>query len=644
MPECGAHIALALATALSWFGLGSLLLAPLPTTGDRALDALNRFGAGAVAFSLATFAVGWLGVLHALVYLPLLAATGVAGAVALRRLLVYAARPNVTTWPRWELAAGVLIALYAVFGAIVTCAPISSADALYYHAALPEHFERIHGIEEVPWSWGSYQPFSVQMLVLDGFLLWDSVQGAFAPLLLGLGAAAAVFHTAYRFGGRSLALLAAALFLAQPFALWLVTSTFVEPGAALTVMLAVANLARYASEPRPASLALAGAFTGATAGTKYVAAAAAAVIAVAALVVLRHRLDARVAIAFALPAVAVALPWYAKNALLVGDPVYPFIAGWTNDEARRAARQTLETFGYGRSALDLVLLPIRLLADAEPFNRAEYISPLFMLFAPVALLVSRARELSALILGGTAVYVVFWFVGVQDSRYLFLAMGPLALVAAVGIVGLAGRGRTGAIVVRTVVAGAFAAGVAVSAVYASRFVPVALGLQSDDEFLTANVSYHEATLWLNDRLPRDARVVLDHVFVLHVDRPAIAWTSDALPTSAGPGETRRFFRRERLTHALVFASSTAKQRQLKYVGATLVTRLTVHAVTSRALSRVVPAEPMEVYRVADRFTRRTTPSAQAAGVNVRTSSRDRAPARARSPGSSASSRSARVSA
>lgn len=65
MLECAAHVALAGLTALSWLGAGSLVLAPLRSSGDRALDALNRIGAGALAFALATFAAGWLGLLYA---------------------------------------------------------------------------------------------------------------------------------------------------------------------------------------------------------------------------------------------------------------------------------------------------------------------------------------------------------------------------------------------------------------------------------------------------------------------------------------------------------------------------------------------------------------------------------------------------
>ncbi|MGH3131484.1 MAG: hypothetical protein ACRDNX_11750, partial [Gaiellaceae bacterium] len=68
MPECGAHVALAGVTALAWLGLGSLALAPLGSSGDRLLDALNRFGAGALGFALLTLGAGWLGLLHTALY------------------------------------------------------------------------------------------------------------------------------------------------------------------------------------------------------------------------------------------------------------------------------------------------------------------------------------------------------------------------------------------------------------------------------------------------------------------------------------------------------------------------------------------------------------------------------------------------
>lgn len=595
MLDCLAHVALAALTAASWVGAGALVLSPLPRSGDAALDLLNRFGAGAIVFTLLTFAAGWLGLLYDAAYLPALIVAAAYGGLELSRAARAARRPRPRSWPRWQAALLALIAGYAVVALLVTCAPISSADALFYHAALPEQFAREHRLEEVPWAWGSYQPFAVQMLVLDGFLLWDSTQGAFAPLLLLFGASAVVFVATARLRGRGVGLLATAIFAAQPFALWLGTSTFVEPGGALMAALAVANLLRVGAVPRVEPLLLAGAFTGGAAATKYVGAIAAAVLGATALVALRRRLRPRHLGAFVLAAAFVALPWYVKNAIVVGDPVYPYLRGWSNEEARLEAEATFGSFGYGRSPIDLALLPFRLLGAAEPFNRAEYISPLFLLFAPLALLSRGVRPLARTLLAGCGLFVVLWFFTVQDSRYLLFVLPVLAPLAAVGIVELLSGGRVGRIVAVGGAISAFLVGGVVSAAYASQFAAFVAGVESEDEFLRENVSYHDGTEWLNEHLPPASKVLLGHVMLLHLDREGLVWTADALPASAGPEQTRAFFRRNGITHAAVLGSG--EPRQLRWVGGRRIARVPVRPVTSRTRSSFGPPDVLTVYEV-----------------------------------------------
>jgi hypothetical protein len=590
-------VALAAATVLAWLGAGAAVLAPLGSTGDRAFDALNRLGAGAVAFSLLTFGVGWLGLLRRAGYMPLFVLAAAGGLVFLARSIPGARLPRFRTWPAWQLALAALIAVYVVADVLVTCAPISSADALYYHATIPELFAREGRIEEVPWMWQSYQPFTVELLVLDGFLLWDSVQGAFAPLLLGLGGGATVFVAAHRLAGRQIALLATALYLCQPFALWLFTSTFVEPAAAFTVALAVANLVRYVRGAGTEALVLAGLFTGATAGMKYIAAGAAAVLALGVLLVLWRRLSLRLVAAFGIPALAVALPWYVKNAILKADPGYPILFGWDNKEERAAAWETFNNFGHGHSPLDLFLLLGRLLGDAESFNRAEYITPLLILFAPVALLDPRARRGAGIALACVVAYLLVWFSSVQDARYLLPAMPVLAVLATFGLVAMSRQGRLGRTLAIVGSAAAFAVGGAVSVVYASRFIPYLVGAQSEDTFLRENVSYHDSVEWLNANLPPGSHVVVDHAFLLHIDADALTWTADALTSTAGPAETREFVRRYGVTHAIIFATNTVRKRQLSYVGARRIARLVARPISSRARHEVGAPQRMEVYEI-----------------------------------------------
>jgi len=93
----------------------------------------------------------------------------------------------------------------------------------------------------------------------------------------------------------------------------------------------------------------------------------------------------------------------------------------------------------------------------------------------------------------------------QDSRYLLFAMSVLAVAAALGITGLAVRGRFAKLVAVTVTVCALAAGAGASAVYASQFVSVVTGRQSEDSFLREVVSYHESVAWMRFRAARARR-------------------------------------------------------------------------------------------------------------------------------------------
>ena len=587
--ECAAHVAVAGATALAWLGVGSLALAPLGRSGDRALDGLNRLGAGAVALALLTWTLGWLGLLYAELFVPVLAVGAVFGCLELRSLRPFRLPRG---WAGWQLALLGLIGLYVAIDLVVTCAPISSADALLHHVAAPELFEQRHRVVETPWSWNSYQPYTVEMLVLDGFLVWDGVQGAFAPLLLLFAGTAATALGAARLAGRTVGLLAATIVLCQPFTTWVGTSTFVEPGLVLVVALALWNLVQFARTGWVPALVLTGVFAGAAAGMKYQGVAAALLIACG-LVLVRDRLTVRRVALAAVPALAIALPWYVKNAILTGNPVYPLFFGGVNEEADRLARESFEGYGHGTSLLDLVLLPFRLLADAEAFDRGEFASPLPLLFAPLALLASRGRRVAAVALALCAAYGLAWFVGSQHARFLLPLLPPLAVLAAVGMVELARAGRLGRLATIAVTTGALAAGLGITLAYAGQFVSVVTGRESEQQFLLDNTSYYAATAWVNDHLPPDARVAVDHVFVYPFEPDAIVWSSDVLESTAGADEMRSFVRRLGITHAVVFEGN--RRTQLEAVGARVIARIEARPVVSRTLSELGPPEPMLVY-------------------------------------------------
>ena len=231
-----------------------------------------------------------------------------------------------------------------------------------------------------------------------------------------------------------------------------------------------------------------------------------------------------------------ALPWYVKNAVQTGNPVYPLLFGAVNDDATRDVEAVLDGYGHGRSASDALLLPVRLLGDADAFDRGDLVSPLLWLFAPLALGLRQLRRVVVPVWLGIAAYLAAWFVGSQQARFLVPLMPVLALLAALAIVAVARAGRLGRLLTVTVVTGALVAGLGISTLYASRFVAVSAGFESQGEFLSRKAPYHDATAWVNRNLPRDARVLTDIRGSLYLERPSTLLVWDAV----GAGRERRF--------------------------------------------------------------------------------------------------------
>jgi hypothetical protein len=590
------HAALAFLTALSWLGLGAVVLAPFPSTGDRLLDVANRVGAGAIGFALLTMASGWLGLLDRTAYRVVFVATVVTGVVAAVNSL-QAPLPRRPRLAIWELALVVLLALYVLLGVIAVSAPVTSPDALLYHASDPALFVEAGRVFEIPWNSSSYEPFTVEMLVVDGALLWDVVQGAFAPFLLALLTLAVVIAGTARLAGRQAALIAGAVFFAQPFILWESTSVFVEPALAATIALASWNAVRFVQSSSIVALALAGVFAGAGAGAKYLGLIAACALAVGLLVACGRRLEGRHVLAFSLPAVLVAAPWYIKNAILTGNPFYPHLFGGLNAAAEAELERSMQSFGNGQGVLDLLLMPARFLTDGDSYDGGEWISPLFVAFAPLIALAPASRRYAVPACAAIAVFVLAWFLTTQQARFLLPVMPVAAVLAALGLLALVGRGAVGRAVAVGATTAALGVGLAASLLYTSQFVPVVAGTERKRDFLAHKVSLYNGVEWLNRHLDARDRVAVDFWSLLYLRMPYTTFGTmgDLLPRDAGRADTRAFVQQYDITYMAFLAGDAKRTRQARSIGARLVASVPVRSVRSRTRGDLGPRRLLAVY-------------------------------------------------
>ena len=233
---------------------------------------------------------------------------------------------------------------------------------------------------------------------------------------------------------------------------------------------------------------------------------------------------------FSLIALIVAVPWYARNAIMMGNPFYPFVFGGQYWDAFRDEWYAASGTGIGWDPVQIMLLPLNVILGHRDANFFDgRIGPLFLLLAPFAwwILLSRGRQDSerglALQAIGlfSALSFAAWALGVINSgalwqaRLLLPALIPFAIPNALGWDALKDfdTSRFRISFFSNVV---FAVVIALTIFDNAAFVlqrnplAVALGAQTREGYIARVNPSYAALTQIMDELPEDAR--LYHLF------------------------------------------------------------------------------------------------------------------------------------
>lgn len=414
-------------------------------------------GLGLAAFSLLTLGLGFLGLLYRWLFWVLLVAGGLLLWREFRdlgRALQKARFPR----PRgaWQLLLSLFIAATLFLALITALLPPTSWDSLVYHLVGPDRYLAAHRLTYEFDNYYLFFPSFVEMLFTAAMALKDDIVPQlihFGYLLLTLGALGAF---AARHWERRSGLLAIALFLSIHTAVQIATWSYVDLAltfysfAALYALLNWLPRAKSTDPSQPEIqsptlgwLVLAGLFGGAALSIKYTGVLPLAVLGTVLLwSTFRGRLPARrflwSGLVIAGLASVVAAPWYLKNAIIAGNPLYPLV--WGGREWNEIDTRWLLAIGQEMSLLDLLLIPWTLTVVGTQGTAAydATYSPLFLALLPLLFIVPRrARGLGELLLAAAIGYVL-WLLNsaaaygrfVLQGRFLLPIFAPLSLVCA----------------------------------------------------------------------------------------------------------------------------------------------------------------------------------------------------------------------
>ncbi|OGR88311.1 MAG: hypothetical protein A3A86_02155 [Elusimicrobia bacterium RIFCSPLOWO2_01_FULL_60_11] len=407
--------------------------------------------------------------------------------------------------------------LLLVFNSFI---PDQFYDVLVYHLALPNAYLVEGKIVPVLYNAHSGLPETAEMLYTLGMGL---VPGDGLPLLFQLGFALLILLTLVRLDTAA-GKLAGILWITAPLVIENVRFCKHEILFSLWALLSFAVLWRARDKMSVKDAVLSGVFIGLACGTKYTGIVFAALFSIVLLSFSRSILHF---LLFGLAAFAVFSPWMVKNYLFFHNPLYPFfqqVFGWINMTPLNWEVFQAEQSQYGAGGwrvFDLAKTFWKITRHGHEFPSMNFIGPVWLLFLPWALWKGLSARFSRVLLSIVLAVIAFSATQTTLARYFILPILPFFALA----------------IARSIPEGSklkflLAAGLAVNLVgwlpllERLSYCRAALwGIPREKRILLYNRGYLESAEFVNELLPRDARILFmgetrSHLFQRRVVAPS----------------------------------------------------------------------------------------------------------------------------
>jgi len=439
-------LALAACTMLAMGAAGMPLVSGLVRNArTRTMRFAAGFAASYLVLTTLVLLAGLAGALNRALYLMLAMITVLAAAYSIRFLSGRERTdetgsepkgPKTSRQNRYALALVLLGCAFLLRCLGSTLMPETGPDALSYHLALPRWFNDSGRILSSAHMYPSNYPLSFEMIVcfFDGLGLPEAA-GCF-HFCLGVLLALLVFDEVHKKRGMAAGACAFVFVTSMPLFGWLCSTA--NNDFASTLFLALSVLVLMGEDQKDARAVWAGGLAaGLAVGVKLYMAAYIPPLLLILFVMERRRAGSATALKhgamFLAAALLPVLPWMIKNALLKGNPFYPFLLGvFPIDPLEGAFLQWIRyrlavMYAPIGSAADLALVPWNLFARPELFGHLS----LGWLLLPVSLLAlwtAIRRPALRPVLYGVVLLFLIWITQTRQSRLLL----PLYILACAG--------------------------------------------------------------------------------------------------------------------------------------------------------------------------------------------------------------------
>jgi hypothetical protein len=419
-------------------------------------------------------------------------------------------------------ALGLCIFFFLGLEALLSTAPLTGSDAMHYHFTAP--LLEI-GKPEQPIFWLAHSFFIGlgHELIALGLVLGGDRLALLLIFFGGFLAAAALFQMARKWMPPEWALAAALTFLMTPMVFWQI-STAGSPDIWMGFYAVLSALAvgQAGGAFTRRWLILASVFAGAGASIKYTGWILPVVIVLCALWMTRSLVWAALCSAAAL-ATGV-FPLF-RNFLWTGDPFFPFLSRWlgrvrVNQFALESIQADVHSHAFSTQPLHILYFLAAMTVRGADYGLGHYFGPVLLAFLPLLFFCNWRSRLVWVAAALCVSMLLTNALTTQMARFLLPAY-PLAL--ALALFGAAVASREGGAFIRFACAATlalFGLFCAVSdTLYAKDFLPVSVGLESKEAFLSRMAPDYQAAAFVNSALAErtgKALIFFRHSYYLRV--------------------------------------------------------------------------------------------------------------------------------
>lgn len=353
------------------------------------------------------------------------------------------------SFSQYSLFTKLAIILPLIFSFLLTLVPPFEAfDALLYHLAQPAKILQDGGLRAVdnPNFWF---PNITENVYLWALALGSERASQLIHFAWAILTALLLWYWAVRVWGNEIGRKTLLLLAAIPSLPMLASWAYADMALAFYATATFYVLTFFESGKAPSWLRLAGVMAGLAMAVKYTSFTVPLASGLLILFWQRKSISQALknAAQFSLIALTIAAAWYVRNAVIMGNPFYPFVFGGRYWDSFRADWLEGARTGIGWDLLQIISLPLTMVLGYRDRNFFDgRIGPLFLILAPFTLwiLLSRTRQetnegLSLQTIGVfAALSFAAWTLGVINSlglwqaRLLFPALIPFAIPTALG--------------------------------------------------------------------------------------------------------------------------------------------------------------------------------------------------------------------